>query len=56
LEAINTLDFEDDLKIVAMNSVENEKVPFDEFMYPEGNVENWLGEVGQCRLTLSNPR
>jgi dynein heavy chain len=44
-EAINTLDFEDDLKIVAMNSVEKEKVPFAEHMYPEGNVENWLGEV-----------
>ena len=44
-EAINRLDFEEDLKITAMNSVENEKVPFAEHMYPEGNVENWLGEV-----------
>ena len=44
-EAINTLTFEGDLKITAMNSVENERVPFSEHMYPEGNVENWLGEV-----------
>ena len=25
--------------------MEKERVPFCEFMYPKGNVENWLGEV-----------
>lgn len=28
-----------------MMSVEKERVPFSEFMYPKGNVENWLCEV-----------
>ena len=31
--------------MVAMNSAENEKVPFVQGVYPKGNVENWLGEV-----------
>ena len=44
-EAIQTLDFEDDLSIVAMNSAEGEKVPFAEKMKPKGAVEMWLGEV-----------
>ena len=44
-EAINSLDFQADLTITAMNSVEGEKVPFAEHMKPKGNVEHWLGEV-----------
>ncbi len=44
-EAISSLDFEDDLTIVAMNSAEGEKVPFAERMKPKGAVEVWLGEV-----------
>ncbi|KAG1679690.1 hypothetical protein FOA52_006209 [Chlamydomonas sp. UWO 241] len=44
-EAIESLDFADDLEISAMNSKEKEKVPFDKPMYPQGNVEVWLGEV-----------
>ena len=42
-EAINSLDFQADLTITAMNSVEGEKVPFAEHMKPKGNVEHWLG-------------
>jgi len=44
-EAIDKLEFQDDLQITAMFSVEKERVPFSEVMYPKGNVENWLGEV-----------
>ena len=44
-EAIDRLEFQDDLQITAMSSVEKERVPFCEFMYPKGNVENWLCEV-----------
>ena len=43
-EAINKLDFEADLTITAMNSVE-EKVAFAEHMKPKGSVEQWLGHV-----------
>ena len=44
-EAINKLDFEADLTITAMNSVEGEKVAFAEHMKPKGSVEQWLGHV-----------
>ncbi|KAK3247674.1 hypothetical protein CYMTET_42830 [Cymbomonas tetramitiformis] len=44
-EAIDKLEFQDDLQMTAMMSAEKEKVPFAEFIYPKGNVENWLGEV-----------
>ncbi|GFH08633.1 uncharacterized protein HaLaN_03622, partial [Haematococcus lacustris] len=44
-EAIETLDFQPNLEITAMNSKEREKVPFDKPMMPTGNVEAWLGEV-----------
>lgn len=44
-EAIESLDFADNLEISAMNSKEKEKVPFDKPMFPQGNVEVWLGEV-----------
>jgi len=45
-EAISSLDFnQQTLEITAMNSAEGEKVPFDESMYPKGNVEDWLGVV-----------
>lgn len=44
-EAMASLDFEDDQRIVGMNSVEDEKLPVVEFMYPKGNVEYWLAEV-----------
>ncbi|MEW5308986.1 MAG: hypothetical protein WDW38_000903 [Sanguina aurantia] len=44
-EAIESLDFQPDLLIVAMNSKEREKVPFDRGMMPTGSVEVWLGEV-----------
>ena len=47
-EAITLLEFEDDLQIVAMESKEGESVRFKEPMYPEGNVESWLGKVEQC--------
>lgn len=43
-EAIESLDFQPDLLIVAMNSKEKEKVPFDRGMMPTGSVEVWLGE------------
>ena len=49
-EAIHSLDFEQDLKITAMNSVEGEKVPFSEHMYPKGPVEIWLGEVQRIMI------
>lgn len=38
-EAIESLDFAEDLTISAMNSKEKEKVPFDKTMQPVGNVE-----------------
>eukprot|EP00963_Diacronema_lutheri_P008805 scaffold776_cov347-Pavlova_lutheri.AAC.3 len=44
-EAIESLVFEDDQKIVGMRSKEQEVVPFNEYMYPEGSVENWLCDV-----------
>lgn len=44
-EAIETLDFADNLEISAMTSKEKERVPFDKPMFPTGNVEAWLGEV-----------
>eukprot|EP00803_Ostreobium_quekettii_P000129 evm.model.scf_11.8 EVM.evm.TU.scf_11.8 scf_11:53077-59131(+) len=44
-EAIDSLDFAENLEIAAMNSKEREKVPFNETMFPKGNVENWLGMV-----------
>lgn len=44
-EAIESLVFEEDQKIVGMRSKEQEVVPFNEHMYPEGSVENWLCDV-----------
>ena len=49
-EAVHSLDFEKDLKITAMNSVEGEKVPFAEHMYPTGPVEIWLGQVQRIMI------
>ena len=37
--------FEDDLKITEMISGDGETVPFQEELYPKGNVEDWLLEV-----------
>ena len=39
------LHFEDDLKITTMFSSEGESVELIPHMYPEGNVEVWLGKV-----------
>lgn len=47
-EAITELEFEDDLEITAMRSKEGEEVEFLNPMYPEGNVETWLGKVETC--------
>ena len=33
-----------------MNSIEGEKVAFDETMNIEGPVENWLGQVETCMI------
>ncbi|KAK3257150.1 hypothetical protein CYMTET_33753, partial [Cymbomonas tetramitiformis] len=44
-EAIDRLEFQEDLKMTSMQSAEKEIVPFSEAIYPKGNVENWLGEV-----------
>ncbi len=44
-EAINKVDFQDDLAMTCMYSGENEKVEWDNHVYPEGNVEFWLTEV-----------
>jgi len=44
-EAINKVDFEDDLAMTAMYSGEGEQVVWDEKVYPEGNVEFWLTDV-----------
>eukprot|EP00798_Chlamydomonas_sp_ICE-L_P022533 gene22533-29660_t len=44
-EAIESLDFADNLEISGMNSKEKEKCPFDKPMFPTGSVEIWLGEV-----------
>ncbi|CAG9466771.1 unnamed protein product [Pedinophyceae sp. YPF-701] len=49
-EAIDSLDFGDGLEISAMNSREGEKVPFEESMYPQGNVEQWLGKVEKSMI------
>ena len=44
-EAIENLVFAEDLEISCMISREGEKCPFDQNMYPTGNVENWLHMV-----------
>nr|PNR26425.1 hypothetical protein PHYPA_031000 [Physcomitrium patens] len=44
-EAIDKLDFMEDLTITAMNSGEGEKILFPTTMQPLGNVETWLSEV-----------
>jgi hypothetical protein len=44
-EAINRVDFQDDLAMTCMYSGENEKVEWDSPVYPEGNVEYWLTDV-----------
>jgi len=47
-EAITELEFQDDLEITGMMSKEGEYVEFKDPMYPEGNVETWLGKVEKC--------
>lgn len=47
-EAINELEFQDDMEIVGMHSKEGEYVEFKTSMYPEGNVETWLCKVEEC--------
>ncbi|GMH32802.1 hypothetical protein BSKO_00636 [Bryopsis sp. KO-2023] len=49
-EAIDSLVFAENLEISAMYSKEKEMVPFDEPMFPTGNVENWLGVVEKRML------
>lgn len=44
-ENMRELRFEDDLRITRMYSAEYEEVTLRPSMYPEGNVENWLGQV-----------
>ena len=52
-EAVMSLEInEKTLEITAMTSREGETVPFDKSMYPEGNVEVWLGEV-EARMKAS---
>jgi dynein heavy chain, axonemal len=53
-EAINKVDFQSDLAMTCMYSGENEKVEWDDKVYPEGNVENWLTEVEKMmRMSIS---
>jgi hypothetical protein len=42
------LKFEDDLKITKMFSGEGEEVEFAKTMYPTGNVEEWMLEIGEA--------
>lgn len=44
-ENMKELRFEDDLRITKMYSAEYEEVVLRPAIYPEGNVENWLGQV-----------
>lgn len=44
-ENMRALRFEDDLRITGMYSAEYEEVGLRPAIYPEGNVENWLGQV-----------
>ena len=44
------LKFEEDLQITRMFSGEDEEVPFQEVMYPRGNVEDWLCEVERVMM------
>ncbi|KMQ95378.1 dynein heavy chain axonemal [Lasius niger] len=44
-ENMNELRFEHDLRITRMYSAEYEEVALRPSIYPEGNVENWLGQV-----------
>ena len=44
-EAIASIEFQSDLEMTSMKSGEGEVVPFAAGLYPEGNVESWLGEV-----------
>lgn len=44
--------FQEDLLITAMKSADGETVPFDEPMYPKGNVEDWLLMVRTYMLPL----
>ncbi|XP_036149698.1 dynein heavy chain 1, axonemal-like [Monomorium pharaonis] len=46
LENIRELKFENpDLRITKIYSTEYEEVVLRPMIYPEGNVENWLGQV-----------
>ena len=53
-EAIDSVTFEEDLKVTAMISPENEKVPLSQIVDPVGkNVENWLLELeSSMRLSV----
>ncbi|XP_043269180.1 dynein axonemal heavy chain 1-like [Venturia canescens] len=44
-ENMRELKFEEDLQITKMYSAEYEEVPLSPTIYPNGNVENWLGQV-----------
>ncbi|KAM0726282.1 Dynein axonemal heavy chain 1 [Formica fusca] len=44
-ENMRELRFEHDLRITRMYSAEYEEVTLRPLIYPEGNVENWLGQV-----------
>lgn len=44
-ENMSELRFEHDLRITRMYSAEYEEVTLRPSIYPEGNVENWLGQV-----------
>jgi len=44
-ENMRELRFEDDLRITRMYSAEYEEVTLRPSIYPEGNVENWLGQI-----------
>ena len=53
-EAINKVDFQSDLAMTCMYSGENEKVEWDDKVYPEGNVEFWLTDVEKMmRMSIS---
>ncbi|XP_024940673.1 dynein heavy chain 1, axonemal [Cephus cinctus] len=54
-ENMKELRFEEDLRITRMYSAEYEEVVLSPSIYPEGNVENWLGLVEDTmRSTLRN--
>ena len=53
-EAINRVDFENDLAMTCMYSGEGEQVIWDGKVYPEGNVEFWLTDVeNMMRMSIN---